>query len=106
MNAKQQMLKEMYEEGVPVKEIAQVLSLAESSVSTMITRLRQNGKLEKRRTKTTARRCEFTPGKACLECPYSDCIASGKRLSQEEKNILDCGVTKIKQKESEKECWN
>lgn len=105
MTKRQSEIKEMYEKGVPVKDIAQILEVGPSTIYTVLTRLRRDGLLSEYRTnaqnKIIGRSCTLTPGKACLSCPYDRCVASGKATTKEEKEMLEIGLPSKRRTKSE-----
>lgn len=99
MTEQQEMMVDLYCKGVSVKEISQVTGITERSISTIVTRLRAQGiDIPYRRTikpskkVITSKKCEYKPGRACLNCPYDRCIASGKGLTEEEKEMFRAGL--------------
>lgn len=116
MTEKQKMMVDLYRKGVPVKHIAEVVGLSIRSISTIITRLRAEGidipyrrKLNPVKKVITSKKCEYTPGKACLSCTYDRCIANGKGLTEEEKEMFKAGMSPMRRTKNEievDECYD
>lgn len=99
MTEQQEMMVDLYRKGVSVKEISQVTGITEKSILTIVTKLRARGidipyrkTIKPSKQVITSKKCEYKPGKACLNCPYDRCIASGKGLTEEEKEMFKAGL--------------
>ena len=99
MTEQQKMMVDLYRKGVSVKEISQVTGITERSISSIVTKLRAKGidipyrkTMKPSRKVITSKKCEYKPGKACLNCPYDRCIANGKGLTEEEKEMFKAGL--------------
>lgn len=98
MTEQQEMMVDLYRKGVSVREISQVAGITERSISSIVTRLRTEGidipyrkTMKPSKKVITSKKCEYKPGRACLNCPYDRCIANGKGLTEEEKEMFKAG---------------
>lgn len=99
MTEQQEMMVDLYRKGVSVREISQVTGITERSISSIVTRLRVQGvdipyrkTMKPSKKVITSKKCEYKPGRACLNCPYDRCIANGKGLTEEEKEMFKAGL--------------
>ena len=113
MTEQQEMMIDLYNKGASIKNISQVTGITERSISSLVTRLRARGidipyrrNIKPAKQVVTSKKCEYSPGKACLACPYDRCIASGKGLTNEEKEMFKAGFPAIKRSKEEIEVDN
>ncbi len=99
MTEQQEMMVELYRKGISVREISQVTGITEKSISSIVTKLRAKGvdipyrkTMKPSKQVITSKKCEYKPGKACINCPYDRCIANGKGLTEEEKEMFKAGL--------------
>lgn len=52
---------------------------------------------ETKQKKQKKQSCAFVPGRACLNCPYDDCVTSSScvRTSKEERMMTSCGFPPV-----------
>lgn len=116
MTEQQEMMVDLYRKGVSVKEISQATGITERSISSIVTRLRTEGidipyrkTMKPSKKVITSKKCEYKPGRACLNCPYDRCIASGKGLTEEEKEMFKAGLPPTRRTKDEievDECYD
>lgn len=83
-------IKFMYESGAKYADIADISQVPLYTIQKKIPDWIAKGKINKRRK--TRESCTVTPGKACLNCPYSDCVATNRAPTKEETTMLRDGL--------------
>lgn len=99
-----QKVKEMYEEGILIKEIADVVGYTKRYVYLVCRNMIKEGTLKKRKKIGKTNVCKEKPGKACLKCKFEDCICTRQAVSTEETQMTECGFQHMRKKKDETMC--